>query len=151
MSVHMPEFLKSGYKPAIGNVERKFPLRDGSRSIPSFSVGRCDGFTKIVLMMGVVGIVKELELSEAELKDSQLQMVLASFAQIRCSYEHFENPALFFLYSLRIFFEFHCMLLQFCVVLLSHTLFFLIFHLILKNRCFLSKSLSELRNWLRLF
>ena len=54
-------------------------------------------------MMTIVAMVTELEFGAQELKDKQLAMVLASFSQIRCSYEHFENPAHFFLYSLRVF------------------------------------------------
>ena len=106
INVHMPEFLAFGYKSAIGNIECKFPLRDGTRLVQNFSVGVTDGHTKIIIMMSIVGIARELELSNAELNDPQLSMVLASFGQVRCSYEHFQNPAHFFLYSLRTFSDF---------------------------------------------
>ncbi|CAK9099407.1 Uncharacterized protein SCF082_LOCUS46557 [Durusdinium trenchii] len=98
LTTHFHEFAKFGYKSNIGNVECKFPLRDSSRQIPDFSVGVTDGHCKIVLMMTIVAIVRELDLN---LDDPHLQMVLASFSQIRCSYEHFENPAHFYLYSLK--------------------------------------------------
>lgn len=101
LKAHVGEFLKFGYKSGIGNIETKFPFRDGSRSVSDFSVGCTDGQCKIVLMMSIVGIAKELEFTEKEMKDNHLAMVLGSFAQIRCSYEHFDNPAHFFLYSLR--------------------------------------------------
>lgn len=100
---HVGEFLRWGYKTNIGNIECKFPVRDSSRRIEAFTVGVTDGQLKILMCMAITGMVRELEFGEAELKDPQLSMILASFAQIRCSYEHFENPAHFFLYSLRIF------------------------------------------------
>ena len=101
MQIHFPEFLQHGYRSSIGNVECKFPHRSSSREIPPFSVGVTDGHTKIILMMTVVAMVKELDFGAEQLQDKHLAMVLSSFAQIRCSYEHFSNPAHFFLHSLR--------------------------------------------------
>ena len=101
MQIHFPEFLQHGYKSSIGNVECKFPHRSSTREIPPFSVGVTDGHTKIILMMTVVAMVKELEFGAEQLQDKHLAMVLSSFAQIRCSYEHYNNPAHFFLHSLR--------------------------------------------------
>lgn len=101
MQIHFPEFLQHGYKSSIGNIECKFPHRDSTRGIGPFSVGVTDGHTKVILMMTVVAMVKELEFGAEQLQDKHLAMVLASFAQIRCSYEHYSNPAHFFLHSLR--------------------------------------------------
>ena len=101
MQIHFPEFLQHGYKSSIGNIECKFPHRDSTRGIGPFSVGCTDGHTKVILMMTVVAMVKELDFGAEQLQDKHLAMVLASFAQIRCSYEHYSNPAHFFLHSLR--------------------------------------------------
>lgn len=101
LSMHLGEFLTFGYKPSIGNVECKFPFRDSTRSISDFSVGVVDGHCKIILMFLITAMATELEFSLEQLKE--ISPVLASFSQIRCSYEHFDNPAHFFLYSLRIF------------------------------------------------
>ena len=52
-------------------------------------------------MMAVIAMVKELDFGKDEILDPQLQMVLGSFSRLRCSYQHYENPAHFFLHSLR--------------------------------------------------
>jgi len=54
--------------------------------------------------MSIVGFVKELEISRDALDDPEdpsLLKLLATFANIRCSYEHFDNPSFFFLHALR--------------------------------------------------
>lgn len=101
---HFREFVEHGYKPSLGTVLIKFPGRDGTRSIPSGSVGLVDGFTKVLLMLSIICFLEELEASEAALEE--MSSTLASFADIRCSYEHHENPSLFFLQSLRLLHEF---------------------------------------------
>ena len=104
MIIHFNEFLQCGYRSSIGNVECKFPYRDSTRSIGAHTVGVTDGLCKIMLMMSLVGFVKELEISRDALDDPEdplLLKILATFANIRCSYEHFENPAHFFLHALR--------------------------------------------------
>ena len=103
VAVHFSEFLRWGYKSNIGNVETKFPVRDSTRAIGDFSVGQTDGQCKIIIMCAIVLFVSELQLIDAACADEHLSLVLASFANIRCSYEHFENPAHFFLFSLRYF------------------------------------------------
>ena len=104
MIIHFNEFLQCGYRSSIGNVECKFPYRDSTRSIGAHTVGVTDGLCKIMLMMPLVGFVKELEISRDALdepEDPSLLKILATFANIRCSYEHFENPSHFFLHALR--------------------------------------------------
>lgn len=101
MALHFSEFLKWGYKSNIGNVETKFPLRDSTRAIGDYTVGQTDGQCKIIIMYAIVLFVSELQLIDAATADDHLSRVLASFANIRCSYEHFDNPAHFFLFSLR--------------------------------------------------
>lgn len=110
MALHLPEFLRSGYRSSIGNVETKFPLKDPSRKIAPFSVGQTDGQCKICIMYAIVAFTKELQFSDEDLKTPQLSMVLSSFGSIRCSYEHFTNPAHFFLHSLRHFLAKKCKL-----------------------------------------
>ena len=97
---HFAEFARFGYKPHLGAIECKFPYKDGSRQILPHSVGICDGFCKLLCMLGVIAFVKELELTEEELKDPTLSGTLKSFRSISCSYSHFTNPGHHFLYSL---------------------------------------------------
>ncbi len=101
MALHLPEFLRYGYRSSIGNIETKFPFSDPTRMIAPFSVGQTDGQCKVCIMYAIVAFTKELQFTEEDLKDPQLSMVLCSFGSIRCSYEHFTNPAHFFLHSLR--------------------------------------------------
>lgn len=96
---HFGEFLRYGYKPHLGAIEVKFPFRDSTRTIPPHSVGLVDGFAKIVIMLSIVAMVKELELEVP--RDSPLEATLHSFATVHCSYSHFQHPAHHFLYSLR--------------------------------------------------
>ena len=81
----------------------KFPhrARDGSRLIAPHSVGIVDGFTKILTMLAILIIIKELELEESELNDPTLKKTLESFASVSVSYKHFDHPAHYFLESLR--------------------------------------------------
>ena len=128
LAIHFPEFLQHGYKSSIGNIECKFPLRSSSREIGDFTVGVTDGFCKIIIMMTIVVMVKELDFGRDELSDPQLRMVLGSFSQLRCSYQHYENPAHFFLHSLRsfsiIFQCFYCTLIFVPRQLLGNNLFY---------------------------
>lgn len=103
---HLGEFLQNGYKVSLGNIEVKFPWRDGTRIIKNFTVGCDDGLTKLILMFAIVGFVVELELAEKD--DGTLRSLLQSFRSIRCSYTYFENPALHFLHSLRSLFAWSC-------------------------------------------
>ncbi|CAK8998217.1 unnamed protein product [Durusdinium trenchii] len=96
---HFGEFLRYGYKPHLGAIEVKFPFRDSTRTIPPHSVGLVDGFAKIVIMLSIVAMVKELELEVP--RDSPLEATLHSFATVHCSYSHFQQPAHHFLYSLK--------------------------------------------------
>jgi len=90
---HFAEFLFHGYRSALGSVEVRFPKRDGSRLIGQQTVGISDGQTKVLIMASIVGMVLELELEEHEdLKSGQLGKTLASFAAIRCSFTHYDNP-----------------------------------------------------------
>lgn len=98
---HFAEFLFHGYRSALGSVEVRFPKRDGSRLIGQQTVGISDGQTKVLIMASIVGMVLELELEEHEdLKSGQLGKTLASFAAIRCSFTHYDNPRDHFLHSL---------------------------------------------------
>lgn len=99
----LPEILKYGYKPSYGAVIVKFPhrARDGSRCISSHSVGIVDGFTKILAMLGILIIIKELELEESELNDPTLKKTLESFDSVSVSYKHYDHPAHYYLESLR--------------------------------------------------
>lgn len=74
MQIHFPEFLQHGYKSSIGNIECKFPHRDSTRGIGPFSVGCTDGHTKVILMMTVVAMVKELDFGAEQLQDKHLAM-----------------------------------------------------------------------------
>ena len=79
-------------------------------------------------MMTIVVMVKELDFGRDELSDPQLRMVLGSFSQLRCSYQHYENPAHFFLHSLRslsiIFQCFYCTLIFVPRQVLGNNLFY---------------------------
>ena len=99
---HWGEFMAYGYKASIGNVEVRFPKRDGSRLVQLGTVGISDGFTKILIMVAIVAFILELDLSEADIQsDTQLSEVLKSFASVKCSYTEFENPSHHYLHSLR--------------------------------------------------
>ena len=98
--VHFFEFLKWGYKPALGNIEVRFPFAKADRKIDVFTVGYDDGMCKAIIMMAIVAFVKELEIDMSR-DDGSLKMVLSSFRSIRCSYIYFENPRDHFLHSLR--------------------------------------------------
>ena len=98
---HFAEFLFHGYRSALGSVEVRFPKRDGSRLIGQQTVGISDGQTKLLIMASIVGMVLEVELEDHEdLKSGQLGKTLASFAAIRCSFTHYDNPRDHFLHSL---------------------------------------------------
>lgn len=72
----------------------------GDRSIEDFSVGYVDGQCKVLCMLGVVAICHDLEFGTKELENEQLRMVLSSFTSIQCTFEHYNNPAQYFLQSL---------------------------------------------------
>ena len=99
---HMMEFLKHGYRPAIGNCEVRFPLATGDRRIEPFSVGLDDGFVKIILMFAIVGFTRELEI-DMKNDDGSLTRVLESFRSVRCSFTFFDNPSHHYLHSLSYF------------------------------------------------
>ena len=94
--------MVGGYKSHFDAVMCKFPFRerDGSLQIPDGSVGCVDGQTKIMTMFGITLLCKE-KLSPSQLMDPTIQDTLASFRAIRCAYTHYDNPAHFFLHSLR--------------------------------------------------
>ena len=92
-----------GYRPSMGCIECKFPVRDSTRAIPVGSVGFVDGQTKVLIMVGIVLICYHLEFGPKELNDPDLAKLLGTFVSIKCSYTHWENPAHHFLHSLRIF------------------------------------------------
>lgn len=99
---HFFEFLKNGYKSALGNVEVRFPLATSDRGIAPFSVGFDDGMCKVMIMLSIVAFTRELEVDFAR-DDGTLRAVLDSFKSIRASYTRFENPSHHFLHSLRYF------------------------------------------------
>ena len=101
-AAHWGEFVKFGYKPAMGSIDVRFMRGFGDRQIQDFSVQFVDGQTKLILMMAVVGFCAELEFGLSELEDEHLSKVLNSFVSIRCSYEHTETVALQHLRSLRL-------------------------------------------------
>lgn len=104
IAAHWREFAKHGYKSNFDAIQTKFPhATDGTRGIQDFTVGIVDGQTKILCMMSLVLFVKELELTDEQIKDPQLQKVLRSFKAVRCTYQHFDNPSHHYLESLRIF------------------------------------------------
>ena len=57
---HFKEFL-TGYRRSAESVEVKFQKTAANRAITPFSVGIVDGFLKVLLMMGVACIIKELD------------------------------------------------------------------------------------------
>ena len=80
----------------------KFPLADSTRELKPFTVGLVDGFCKIMIMLGILAAIDELEISEDRLgKDAAMLSTLRSFKYIRCAYHHVENPAEHFLQALR--------------------------------------------------
>lgn len=98
---HFKEFLVYGYKVSSEAVQVKFTQADASRTLEEWSVRFVDGFTKVLLMLGVVAIVSELKLSEEQLQDPVLKSTLTSFGQVRCAYQHYEHASMHFLNSLR--------------------------------------------------
>ena len=93
------EFVTFGYRSSTDAIVVKFPWADGSRNLELWSVGISDGFTKIILMLSVVAIAWELELTGPEV--DQLKGTFSSFKFVRCTYEHFVHPGHHFLKSLR--------------------------------------------------
>ena len=61
ISVHLNEFLKDGYRLSAEAVEVRFPHVDGSRLIHQGSVGITDGYTKLIIMTGILVIAHSLE------------------------------------------------------------------------------------------
>ena len=100
-AAHYGEFLRNGYLPSLGSMSVKFPYRDATRAIKDESVGLVDGMCKLIIMLGIVGAVAELEISKDDLKGTRLGETLKSFASIRCTFTRFDNPGHHFLYSLR--------------------------------------------------
>ena len=96
--MHLGEFLRYGYKPSPGACEVRF-VHDGSRVVEKHSVSLVDGFTKILIMCGVVAMVSELDFNENELKT--LQPILKSFISVKCSYTHYEQASMHYLHGLR--------------------------------------------------
>lgn len=141
----LPEILKYGYKPSYGAVIVKFPhrARDGSRSISSHSVGIVDGYTKILAILGILIIVKELELEESELNDPTLKKTLESFDSIFVSYKHYDHPAHYYLESLR------TLACRFCLT--SNCLVFECFWNLEVPRFFNCQRPHHLRSWIRDF
>ena len=80
-------------------MECRFPLAKADRVIAPHSVGYDDGMCKVLIMLSIVGFIRELELDMAK-DDGSLQLVLSSFKSIRCSYTYYKNPAQHFLHSL---------------------------------------------------
>lgn len=137
--------MKYGYKPSYGAVIVKFPhrARDGSRSISSHSVGIVDGYTKILAILGILIIVKELELEESELNDPTLKKTLESFDSIFVSYKHYDHPAHYYLESLR------TLACRFCLT--SNCLVFECFWNLEVPRFFNCQRPHHLRSWIRDF
>ena len=61
VSAHFREFLKNGYQVSAEAIQTKFPVADGTREIVLGTVGINDGFTKIVIMVGIILITHFLE------------------------------------------------------------------------------------------
>ncbi|CAL1131715.1 unnamed protein product [Cladocopium goreaui] len=101
-AAHFGEFLLRGYKPAMGTIDCKFPFRDSTRAIKDGSVGIVDGFTKVLIMLAIVGFLVELEVNRDDLNGTRLGESLKSFAAIRCTYQHYDNPSHHFLLSLKL-------------------------------------------------
>lgn len=57
---HFGEFLL-GYRSSAETVQCKFPYSDSTRSVKLFSTGFIDGFNKIILMMGILAGIYEME------------------------------------------------------------------------------------------
>ena len=100
--VLLPEILAAGYNAAYGSILVKFPLRsrDGSRLIKEGTAGIVDGFAKVISMLSILVIIKELDLSPDELSHPVLRTTLESFVSIQVSYKHHEHPAHYYLQSL---------------------------------------------------
>lgn len=98
---HFGEFLQNGYRASAEAVQVKFPYRTGTREIGDFKVGLVDGFTKTLIMSGVISFIRELDFTKEQLQHRDMQRLLTSFAAIRCSYSHYDNPSHHFLHSLR--------------------------------------------------
>ena len=98
---HFGEFLANGYKPSRGSVDIRFDHGCGDRILKFHDVKFVDGQTKVLICLAIVAFCAELEISETQLEDPQLSMVLQSFTSIRCTYRHFDNESDHFLHSLR--------------------------------------------------
>ena len=101
-AAHWGEFVKFGYKSALGSIDVRFDRSSGDRHLHDFSVQFVDGQTKVILMLSLVAFCAELEFGESELQDADLSKVLNSFVSIRCSYEHTDTQAQQHLRSLRL-------------------------------------------------
>ena len=107
---HFYESLYYGYKRGISAVEVRFPARDGTRKLEPASVGISDGLTKILIMVGIIAFLEELEITTEDLaSDATLTSTLKSFVAVRCTYTEFRNPSHHYLHSLRSFTLFCCM------------------------------------------
>ena len=60
VDTHFREFLKFGNKSSEA-IEVKFPYADSSRALLPGTVGYVDGFTKVLIMVGVCCIIHHLE------------------------------------------------------------------------------------------
>lgn len=107
----------AGYRAGSEAIQCKWPHADGTRNIESFSTGVVDGFTKVLLMLAVVGFCKELQFGPEELADPTLSATLRSFRLVRCAYTHFENPSHYYLHSLRALVETRMRRKRLCVIL----------------------------------
>lgn len=99
-AAHYGEFLASGYKSGLGNIDIRFN-HSGDRCIEYHDVKFVDGQTKALIMITICSFCAELEFGDQQCQDPQLAMVLQSFVAIKCAYEHFQDEGDHFLYSLR--------------------------------------------------
>ena len=58
-ALHFKEFLL-GYKPRE-TIQVKFPYGDSTRRLADFSVGFCDGFTKVIIMVSILLFINKLD------------------------------------------------------------------------------------------
>ena len=96
--LHLAEFLRNGYRPALGACEVRF-THTGDLMIQPHSVSLVDGFTKVIIMAGTLCMISQLDLTDAELEC--LKPVLESFRAIKCSYTHYAQASQHFLHGLR--------------------------------------------------
>lgn len=59
--MHVNEFLRDGYRLSAESIECKFPVCDGSRRILPKSTGISDGYSKLMLMTGIMAIIHSLD------------------------------------------------------------------------------------------